>query len=145
MKRFENSNEMEGIGGWLALFQVRMYMSFVPLLVLGAGPMLAVLFVAVSALCMTLFYLRRMAFRVAYIIAAVLGIVISIAVLPAGLPFLIVQLVLEAAIIPALYRSHRVKATFIWCRHAVDAYDGHFARRDRNCYDMYLATYRCAR
>lgn len=145
MKWFENSNEIEGIGGWLALFQVRMYMGLVALLVLGASPALVVLFVAVSALCMTLFYLRRMAFRAVYVVAAVLSIVVAIAALPVGWTYLIVQLVLEAMVIPALYRSKRVKNTFIQRRYAFEACGRRYDGYDRNCYDIHLATYRCAR
>lgn len=139
------STELEGIGGWLAFFQARMYAGFIPLLVLHTGPALTVLFAAAAVLCIALFYLRRMAFRGAYIVMAALGIVVCVVALPAGLPYMIAQLVLDAAIIPALFQSRRVRETFVRCRQAADVYEGHFVRRDRNSYDVYLATYRCAR
>ncbi len=145
MKKLNEPIEKQGIGGWLALFQVRMALGFVPILVLPAGPALTVIFFAAMALCLALFYLRRMAFRAAYIFAAVLGIIVCIAALPDGLSYLIVQLVLEAVIIPALYRSRRVKETFVRCRTAHEPDQGHFAVRHRSCYDVYFTTYRCAR
>ena len=145
MKKFNDAPKVVGVGGWLALFQMRMVMGFIPLLVLGAGPVLAVLFVTVLALCMTLFYLRHLGFRSAYIVAATLGIVISVAALPIGLPYLIAQLVLDVVMIPALYRSKRVKDTFVVRKYALEACDRRYNGYDRNCYDVYLATYRCAR
>lgn len=134
-----------GIGGWLMLFQVRLYVGIAALLALEANTILSIAFVIMLALCLILFYVRCIAFRDAYIIVALLGVIVSAAALPIGLPFLIAQLVLEAAIIPALYRSRRVKAAFFRCRGSVEHCSKNADQRDRSCYDVYLAAFRCGR
>jgi hypothetical protein len=149
MKRSNLSSEPEGIGGWLGLFQVRMYIGIVPILVLPVNTMLAVLLTATLVLCAALFYLRCMAFRAAYIAAAAVGIAASIAALPACAAVLAVQAALEAAMIPALYRSQRVKNTFRRWRdyeRRADIADGWNGRRQQHCcYDVYSVTSRCVR
>lgn len=117
--------EPAGIGGWLAVFQIWMYMNFmalvglllIPKIILY--PMIAAflaVFTAASILCMVLFYMRKMAFRIIYvvIVAVHTALIILTGYTPGPLiwesmlPFVVIGL----AIVIALFTSRRVKNTF---------------------------------
>jgi hypothetical protein len=103
----------KGFGGWLILFQLRLYSSVINLLIIPRlDVVLVVLFVAMLAACLVLFYMRRRAFRIVCIIIAVLIAVIGVIGLPHTMPYFVSQLVIEGLIIIALFRARRVDNTF---------------------------------
>jgi hypothetical protein len=138
-----NLSRLEGIGGWLILFQARMVVCIAPLLILPVDAMLSILFILTVVLCMLLFYMRCLAFRAVSIVAAALAIAVSIAALPVGAVCLAVQLALEAAVIPALFKSRRVKNTFFKCGRVVEEGRERSAEY-RHCCNANLAKRRCA-
>jgi|GEM_PF-6459978 hypothetical protein len=99
-------------GGWLLLFQMRLYTSILNLIFFSADTVVAVIFVAMLAICLALFYMRKRTFRIVYMIIAGLIIFINIAALPDSLLSLIAQAVVEAVVITALFRSERVNSAF---------------------------------
>ncbi len=138
MKRFYDESKLEGFGGWLALLQVRMMMGLALLLVMPANLLLEMIAALSLTWCLALFYRRCMDFRAAYIVTAVLGLAAALTALHASIAYAIVPAVLDAAIIPALFRSQRVRNTLFrrWghCaegqrQHAVCGFDGNFIAR----------------
>ncbi len=139
-----NIRRLEGFGGWLILFQARMAACIVFLLAVRSDAMLIILFVLSAALCLLMFYMRCMAFRAVYIAAAVLALAISITALPENALCLMVSAAAEAAIIPALFASRRVKNTFYTCARAAEVRFERGAEYVR-CIDAILAGQHCTR
>ena len=139
MSELEGQRELKGFGGWLVLFQIYIIMMVVgtiPLLTSSqvssffmgttmASPPYHIILQAVEFVlalaCMVLFYRRRKAFRLVFVVHSIffLGISISNRIeLGTGFDILsIVGLVLgngaAVAFIIALYKSQRVKNTFV--------------------------------
>jgi hypothetical protein len=143
MKQIFIESKLDGIGGWLALLQVRMCAGLLALLFMPIHPVLAVLLGGALTLCLLLFYRRRMAFRGAYVVVAALGIAAGLTLLPSGVTVLAVLAALEAVIIPALFLSRRVRITFL----ANQQQDNNWQSRAplRCCYDVHLITNRVSR
>jgi hypothetical protein len=111
MKRVYEESKLEGFGGWLALLQVRMVLGLALLLVMPAHLLLAMPAALALAWCLALLYRRCAAFCAAYVVAAALGLAAAATALHAGIAYILVLAALEAAIIPALFRSRRLKNT----------------------------------
>lgn len=143
MKQLYYDSKLDGFGGWLALLQVRLYIGFIALFFIPINAVLALLLGGALVLCLLLFYQYRMAFRGAYIAVSVLSIAAGITMLPVSVVYLIVQCVLEAAIILALFMSRRVKNTFLRKHERADAVDGWNGQTQRRCcYDVHYVTNR---
>ncbi len=105
---FSNSD----FGGWLILFQMRLYSSIVNLLLFSPDIIVSIIFIAMLVICLVLFYMRKRTFRIVYLIISGLIIFINIAALPGSLYSLISQALIEAVVIIALFRSERVNSAF---------------------------------
>lgn len=113
-------SQKKGLGGWLVLFQIRCFFT----IVYGIGMMAIQGFTTVGvaslvmvAAVLVLFYMRRIFFRTLYVIANASAVLLFLANLPMADTMAITQtafsLAVEIIVIIALYRSERVKNTFL--------------------------------
>ena len=108
------------------------------LLVMPAHLLLEMLAALALAWCLALFYRRCIDLRAAYTVAAVIGLAAAATALHASIAYAVVLAALDAAIIPALFRSCRIRNTLFrrWghCAenqrdHIVCGFDEHFIAR----------------
>ena len=126
MERYKDTPALPNIGGWLTLFPIRLAAAVAGLLILNTNVVLTIIYILATGCCAALFCLHCRGFRTVYIGVAVAGLALGIAALPDSAAYLIAKMVVEAALIPALYRSRRVKRTFFRCgsgfvRHAEES------------------------
>jgi hypothetical protein len=112
MKKNIFPQKPEGIGGWLILFQVRIFVGAGILFAVEINVLLAAALVIMMILCLTLFYKRCIEFRIIYIISALAALAMCVAKLPENAVLFAVQTAAEAVVITALFLSKRVKLTF---------------------------------
>ena len=114
---------LTGIGGWLILFQIRMYFGVVSLL----APFTSVYYpisyysqvyisfdvIALILVAFTLifFYMRKIQFRTIYIFAVLANLIVTY-ILTMDFLYILIVIAVESIYILALFRSRRVKYTF---------------------------------
>lgn len=146
LKRYKTESSLHHIG-WLALVPIRLAAGIACLLILNANVALTMMYILMAGVCTALLILRCRGVRIAYIGAAALGLALCAAKLPDSVIYLVAQVTVEAALVPALYRSRRIKDTFSGCaRRVAVAVDGWRSReRDCSCYDVHFTTCRWTR
>ena len=123
IKKGVTRSDLIGTGGWLALFQLRVYFWILTLLALAFSPgypiWTAPIFLAATGafiICLVFFYLHRMAFRTLFICAAAVVIVASMSAAPSLSPSywtaIFSVMALDILLILALFHSKRVQNTF---------------------------------
>lgn len=133
----ERRKNLVGTGGWLSLFQLYLFLTFAELFVLIAGLIatfiredialanidalgvlhlvLIPVLMATIVVCLVLFNKRKLAFRYVYIASAALYFVFKLLTTQSHYPVLqiIIGLILHGLVIFALFKSYRVKNTFV--------------------------------
>lgn len=113
MKDLFNSGELYGFGGLLILFQISLYMSILkPILMSHTLSVLSYIFIALIVICLILFYMRSMLFRVVYMIIVGLIVIIYLKYIPYSMPYIIEELIEGGLVITYLFMSERVRNTF---------------------------------
>jgi hypothetical protein len=136
MERYKTVSGPRNIG-WLTIFPIRLVAGLVCLLTLNASATLMMAYILLTGFCAALFCLRCKGFRTAYMGVAALGLALGIAALPESVVYLIAQAAVEAALIPAIYRSRRVKEAFFQCG-SVAVWDAKASHRNADpCLDTF--------
>ncbi len=110
------SDEIEGFGGWLIIFQLKIFLSLMIMIAafLDGFTLLSHVYIAqliLYLLVLLFFYQHKISFRIIYLATALFGSVMLIidgSYLQFSLDFII-----ETIFIIALFRSKRVQSTFI--------------------------------
>lgn len=109
-----------GIGGWLVFFQLRMlyYLGVMAYIMISRQQFIAIFLVLYVGACAMSFYKRNMAFRGMFVgLAAVMifGGIVAFRHIDELLPALVIGsgVLIDGVLIAALYRSRRVKNTFV--------------------------------
>lgn len=125
----KRKTDLVGLGGWLVIFQLRIWATIVQIVAemnnrgggwrLSPNFILFCCFVVCMVVCLVFFYRRDIRFRMVYIIGVGFALASFIALFVQRPTYgLLVQIspftfVLEVIIITALFRSERVRQTFI--------------------------------
>lgn len=124
----KRENNLVGLGGWLILFQLRLWLTVIQTasdvilisktFTFNLGYLVFLGFVVSLIACIVLFYKRIMTFRTLYISTvffSLMSLVVAYALMPIfdGIGYrALIVVVIESLIITALFRSRRVRQTF---------------------------------
>lgn len=109
--------EKFGFGGWLAFFQIRIYIGLASMLQIVTThyiplgyKLLDIVIIALSVGTLILFYRKQAVFKIVYIFTVIAVIIMYLII--HEYYYLIASAIVETIIIIALFRSARVKNTF---------------------------------
>ncbi len=112
----EKTAALRGFGGWLILFQLRIYLGIllsIYILIAYRHDILFLIAFIITlvpiAVCMVLFYRKKLLFRTVYIVRAALGLACACMI---SIPYFLGTVAGEGIIVYALFSSNRINNTF---------------------------------